>query len=246
MALIGVAFKVYGSLGKAHDFQKNECIMCHVDVEKDSTDLKSITASVCEKCHNDKKQSLSHPIGVIPKKTIPADMPLAEGRLSCITCHFVHPFSINNRFTRYLLRRPGRGIIFCSTCHKIDKKGHIVFEKIHTGSFKVTNPRGTLDDYTLQCIECHDRFMDKSSYKSGIGNWKHFSLKLNHPVGILFKTIALKKPKEFNPPDSLPKEIRLFNGKIGCGTCHNAYSKEKYMLVTNNFKSKLCLQCHIK
>ncbi|MDA3786897.1 MAG: hypothetical protein PF503_00135 [Desulfobacula sp.] len=247
LILVGIAFKVYGSFTKVHEFKQDECSICHVNIETDKAVLKSITASVCEKCHTDRRQKLSHPIEVLPEKAIPADMTLVNGRMSCITCHFVHPFSVNNKkFSRYFLRRPGRGMFFCSACHKIDEKGHIVFEKIHTGSFKVTNPEGTLDDYTLQCIECHDRLIDRTSLTGGSGKWKHFSLKLNHPVGISLGSVAAKKPKDFNPPGSLPEEVRLFNGKIGCGTCHNVYSKEKYMLVTDNFKSRLCRQCHNK
>ncbi|MCF6246554.1 MAG: cytochrome c3 family protein [Desulfobacula sp.] len=246
-AVMVIGFKVYAGLNKAHNFKQDECSLCHLNIENEKTKLKPVTASVCESCHQDRKQKLSHPISIFPRKKIPADMPLVDNKLSCITCHFVHPFSINNkRFSQYLLRRPGRGMVFCSACHQINQKGHIVFEKVHTGTLTVTNPNGTLDDYTLQCIECHDRFIDRTSRTRGAGKWKHFSLKLNHPVGISFKNIALKKPAKFNSPVMLPKEIRLFNGKIGCGTCHNVYSKEKYMLVSDNFKSSLCQQCHKK
>jgi len=56
----------------------------------------------------------------------------------------------------------------------------------------------------------------------------------------------LKKPRQFTAPYDLPRELRLYDGKIGCGTCHNAFSKEKSMLVINNRRSRLCLECHIK
>ncbi len=245
--LIGVSLSVYGSLNKAHNFTQEDCMMCHTNIEKDKPGLKAVTAAVCEKCHKVGKQKLSHPIEIIPEKYIPADMPLVNGEMTCITCHFVHSASVLNvKFTRYFLRRPGRGQLFCSTCHKIDNKGHLVFEKIHTGSFKVTNPNGTLDDYTLQCIECHDRFINRTSLSAGSGKWKHSSFKLNHPVGIIYQNFAVKNQAAYNALTTLPEEIRLFNGKIGCGTCHNVYSKEKFMLVTNNYQSRLCRQCHVK
>jgi predicted CXXCH cytochrome family protein len=44
----------------------------------------------------------------------------------------------------------------------------------------------------------------------------------------------------------LRKEVKLYEGKIGCGSCHNIYSKEKYMLVISNDSSVLCLECHLK
>jgi predicted CXXCH cytochrome family protein len=36
----------------------------------------------------------------------------------------------------------------------------------------------------------------------------------------------------------------LFDGNLGCGSCHSAYSKEPHLLVMNNRGSKLCLSCH--
>jgi predicted CXXCH cytochrome family protein len=81
----------------------------------------------------------------------------------------------------------------------------------------------------------------------GAGTWEHLTFpRFKHPVGISFRQIAARYPDEFNSPSTLPQEMRLFEGKIGCGTCHNGYSKEKYMLVMNNWRSKMCLTCHKK
>jgi predicted CXXCH cytochrome family protein len=103
-----------------------------------------------------------------------------------------------------------------------------------------------LDIYTLQCVECHDKYLDRSfgSYAAGGPN-RIFALS-SHPVGVSLERIAAKKPRRFNFPHALPREIILFNGKIGCGTCHNAFSKEKSMLVMNNRRSRSCLKCHKK
>jgi predicted CXXCH cytochrome family protein len=79
----------------------------------------------------------------------------------------------------------------------------------------------------------------------GAGRWYHYNRK-NHPVGISYEEISRKEKKKFRPISMLRKEIRLFNGKIGCGTCHNIYSKEPYMLVIDNEGSRLCLECHNK
>ena len=134
-------------------------------------------------------------------------------------------------------------VLFCSACHGFDEKGHILFENSHQGSYQVTDRNGTLDEYTLQCVECHDRHLKNPV---GAGSWRHFSARLNHPVGVSYMNVSAKMPGQYNPSVTLPKEIRLFNGKIGCGTCHNIYSKERYKLSMNNVGSRLCMECHIK
>jgi len=249
LVLVLGAYTVCSSKKEPHQFSEEECRLCHRhDARKDGTSLKPIASSVCEGCHADMRQKPSHPVDVYPGSGVPADIPLVGGKLGCISCHFVHPFSISNRkFSYSLLRRPGKGMTFCSTCHGINEKGHIVFENVHRGSYQVTGLGGSLDTYSLQCVECHDSRLYKPSGSLGAGTWEHLTFpRFKHPVGVSFQQIAARRPREFNSPGGLPQETRLFDGRIGCGTCHNAYSREKYMLVMNNWRSKLCLTCHIK
>ncbi|MBA4366932.1 MAG: hypothetical protein C0403_04760 [Desulfobacterium sp.] len=243
-----IVLSVWGQLGgKKHRFSETECGLCHLDAKNDPHSLKTLSSDKCEGCHVDRRSTLSHPFNIIPEGTIPVDMPLVDGKLTCVTCHFTHPFSIRNPILGfYLLRRPGKGVSFCSVCHRIDAKGHILFENVHHGSFRETDREQTLDEYTLQCIECHDRQIDRSMRSLGAGNWLHRAIDLNHPVGVSYQQAANHKSQDFHPQATLPSEIRLYNGKIGCGTCHNVYSKEKYMLAIGNRRSGLCLQCHIK
>ena len=81
---------------------------------------------------------------------------------------------------------------------------------------------------------------------SGLTKEPHFSAGSHHPVGGSYGEIAAEKPRKFHPPGTLPKDIRLSDGKIGCGTCHNVDSKGKFTLVMSNSGSRLCLGCHIK
>ena len=99
---------------------------------------------------------------------------------------------------------------------------------------------------SLECIECHDSYMKSATDTLGAGRWNHFSKNTGHPIGINYKEIRRKNTNKFRPEVMLGREIRLFNGKIGCGTCHNIYSEEKKMLAESNMKSRLCLECHIK
>jgi len=245
---VGIALTAYSQIRGPHDFAESDCNKCHWDVEKKAGDLKPVLSSICAGCHAEARQKLSHPVDVKPETVMPADMPLVDGKLSCLTCHYVHPFSIKYKpFSYFLLRRPGRGAAFCIACHGIDEKGHIIYENVHQGSYKVTDRSTSLDAYTLQCIECHDKRINNPGDSLGAGSWQHFGASgLNHPVGVSLDRIAGRKPREYNPEVALLQEIRLFDGKLGCGTCHNAYSKEKNLLVVNNYKSRLCLACHIK
>lgn len=253
---IGLIHTDYGSAGDLfqsssidpHRFSKQECEMCHVDADSNPGSLKLMSNSKCVGCHSDLQWSQPHPVDIEANILLPADLPLVNGRLGCITCHFAHAFSdmYQNR-SGNLLRRPGRGSFFCDACHpRIDGKGHVVYESIHRDSYRLSNINSSLDLYTLQCVECHDRYLDRSFGFDAAEKRSGFNRRSNHPVGVLLAQIASRKPLEFNHPDALPRNIRLFDGKIGCGTCHNAFSEEKYMLVMNNWRSRLCLQCHIK
>jgi len=253
---IGLIPTGYGSAGglyqtaliDPHRFSQRDCEMCHVDADNDPGNLKPMSNSRCVGCHADLQWSQPHPVDIAVNSLLPDDLPLVNGRLGCITCHFAHSFSdkYKNR-SGNLLRRPGRGDLFCADCHHgIDAKSHVVYENIHRDSYRLSALDMSLDTYTLQCVECHDRYLDRSFGFETAGKRGGFNSRSNHPVGVSLTQIAAKNPQKFNHPDTLPQNVRLFNGKIGCGTCHNAFSKEKFMLVVNNRRSRLCLRCHIK
>jgi len=244
--LITAASGVYALLGKPHEFSSDECSLCHFDEKNDLMNIKPRITYACETCHANLKQTQSHPTDIYPMLSIPKDMPLTQGKLTCITCHYVHPKK-KKLFVRkpYFLRRLVRGPLFCNVCHEFDKKGHIALEEVHPGSYKQTDRKTRIDRMSLGCIECHDTYLTEPVKSLGAGTWNHYS-KLNHPIGISYKRISSKKMRGFRPAGMLGKEIRLYDGKIGCGTCHNIYSKRKFMLPMDNMYSKLCLECHIK
>ncbi|MEW6602144.1 MAG: cytochrome c3 family protein, partial [Nitrospirota bacterium] len=188
-----------------------------------------------------------HPTDIYPGLSIPKDMPLIGGKLTCVTCHFVHPEEGKYLVEKnYLLRRQARGVFFCNVCHKLDKKGHIVFENVHRGSYKVTDNSTRIDRTSLGCIECHDSYIKGPVNALGAGTWNHFNKAYNHPIGASYEDISAREDRKYRPASMINKEMKLFDGKIGCGTCHNIYSKENYMLVISNRRSSLCLECHIK
>ncbi|MEW6599613.1 MAG: cytochrome c3 family protein [Nitrospirota bacterium] len=246
--LIAAAAAVYGLSGRGHDFSDDKCVLCHSDVKGDPASLKPTFNLACGTCHMKLGQKKSHPTDIYPSMSVPEDMPLLEGKLTCITCHYVHPEDNNLHLTdsNLFLRRQSRGIFFCTICHKIDKNRHIVFENVHTGTYKVTDRTTRIDSVSLECIECHDTYARSADEPLGAGTWNHNKQEYNHPIGVSYNKITSKKMHQFRPEGTLSRDVRLFNGKIGCGTCHNIYSHEKKMLVINNRGSRLCLVCHIK
>ncbi len=246
--LIVAGSLVYGLSGQSHQFSESQCIDCHYDSNNDPSDFKPTIDRTCNSCHLNLENKKSHPSDVYPTMAIPKDMPLIEGKLTCVTCHYAHPKENMPFFEtkHYYLRRQVQGMYFCIVCHKIDDKGHIVFEKVHIGSYKVTDRTTRIDRMSLECIECHDSHMKTPVRSLGAGTWNHFKKEFNHPIGASYKQIQMRKMRDLIPPQMLNKEFRLFNDNIGCGTCHNIYSKNKNMLVISNKGSKLCLSCHIK
>jgi predicted CXXCH cytochrome family protein len=78
-----------------------------------TTEEESVTIIVCKGCH--RGITAHHPVNVFPKKgmRIPADYPtLADGRISCITCHAPHAANRN-----YLMNKDYRQEL-CVGCHK--------------------------------------------------------------------------------------------------------------------------------
>jgi len=232
---------------RTHEFSSHECVICHSDEKNEPMNIKPDITGSCETCHSRIKQTQSHPTDLVPTLPIPPDMPLTNGMITCITCHYVHPKGDRGLAVKrpYFLRRNTSGIQFCLLCHDIDQKGHIVFGSTHEGRYKVTDRTTRIDGVSLQCLECHDSNLDISGGGPGAGIWSH-SMGANHPIGVSYRSVSMKSLRKYRSVETLRKEIVLFDGNIGCGTCHNIYSKNKFMLVMENTRSALCLECHIK
>ncbi len=246
LLLTGIVALVHGLNEQAHEFLQSECSMCHVNVKKDPSRIMSFVTAACDNCHRGVKETQSHPTDIHATFPIPEDMPLTDGKITCITCHYVHPKKGKQLIEKhYFLRRMVRGPLFCNICHEINERGHIVAENVHSGSFKVTDRASSIDRMSLGCIECHDsHFKDPMDFL-GAGTWQHYS-KMSHPIGIEYDKAIMKKMSEYRPAAMLRKEIILYDGKIGCGTCHSIYSQNRAMMVVDNYRSKLCRECHLK
>ena len=224
-----------------HNFE-GKCSMCHLV----SNDGKHIFEKIfvreidfqCKSCHSN--LGLSHPTGMKPTMAMPEGFPLnRRGRMTCATCHKTHGEKA------YLLHKGEPGRVFCYFCHKDSLKnihGGVGLGAHSTKKYEVVDKDIFVDELSAQCMSCHDSSLGKG-VNIGAGTWLH-EQGGSHPIGVDYRRAYSKGG--FNPPSLLHKNIRLFKGRVGCGTCHDIYSKERNQLVITNKGSTLCLECHRK
>jgi predicted CXXCH cytochrome family protein len=105
-----------------------------------------------------------------------------------------------------------------------------------------TSSSKRMDPLSRSCLNCHDGSAAiDAAHRSGF--WGR-SKKGEHPVGVLYEKGEKKRRSFLRPVASLPKSVRLAQGRIGCGTCHSPFSKEPMMLTLPIKGSRLCFSCH--
>lgn len=215
------------------------------------------------RCHTQTK-GLNHPVGVIPAEK--TELPLGQGRIDCLTCHSdaatqQRHTGLNGSKGDPMLRKSTREL--CSSCHKgsLDRlqgdtpeshgvaMGRAHFEQ---PAYHLAATPGRFDRETLECLSCHD---GSSASHSGVrevsgkrrGGATSLSIQSMHPIGVRYEwTPKGRMAPQYKPVSSLPDRVRLFDGKVGCGSCHSIYSKEEQMMAVDPRRGKLCLSCHIK
>ena len=248
-ALIVLAVVIaYSVREEAHRFSESECKRCHVKPESNPAMLVESVTKLCTQCHSKGIKTASHPIDMKPRLVrVPLDMPLRNGKLTCNTCHNVHAERFNAFGEKsYFLRITARGKDFCIACHEMNpvELGHReLLVTAHMGrKYMVTDDRQSLDAVSVECIGCHDGSIGVAAdYTMGSGSWEH--LDGAHPIGTDYRQSRMKR-RGLAPVSKIDGRIRLFDGKVGCATCHDPYSTLKGKLVMSNDGSMLCIECH--
>lgn len=244
-----------GSTESADEQQRKNAWQVSGDINRQCTTLG---------CH-DFDPMLNHPVGIRGQGTVPADMPLdGDSQITCMTCHDMPNSSYDSNDTDgeldKFLHIP-KGIKFCSSCHSkmggnFSKQSHWQFStRAHLISKK---PRfaesanfgqflGDIDPESLSCLSCHDNItatippMNETT-KQRKRRWQRMS---NHPIGMEYSNMALRRVGCYKFP-LFGERIRLFQGKLGCGSCHSLYAKTEHNLVDRNEMGVLCRRCHNK
>jgi predicted CXXCH cytochrome family protein len=248
-----------------HQFE-GKCNLCHVGLKDPSILTKEIDF-LCLSCHPDSAKR-SHPSNIIPTQKMPNQYPLFRGKLVCTSCHFPHHHLGDAKLSTaggaagsphlgvpgpYMLRAKSMGKVFCFSCHKggfsntaVDSHA-VTLTRAHTPSTALSfEQKQMMDDHSRECLSCHDGTISSGTHTQIRSlSWQHNKdIGMSHPISVDYEQVYLKSPRDYHPPERLDKRITLINGKIGCETCHNHYSKEKKHLVMKNIRSRLCLSCH--
>ncbi len=212
----------------------------------------------CAACHQ-VMSSASHPVGVVPSMKVPESMPLTDGRVSCLTCHdgsAAQDHPQRKPSGQMFLRGEEASASTCTQCHtgaNVSKSPHGQSRAMAHASSKSGSGVGAarsgavgLDAESRSCLQCHDGTLagDAGKHKPG----SMFSSNASHPIGVKYQSrpAGATDPINLKPIRALDSRVRLYDGHIGCGSCHNVYAKEPKLLVMDNHASSLCVACHVQ
>ena len=223
------------------------------------------------KCHNYQPGTYTHPVDIEPsekkKAKIPPDLPLVQGKVTCITCHNIFlqcgdnpEYKFSNK--RFLRGNPsGKRTELCFKCHddtqykkldphidQMDEKGNIIAAKcLYCHEEKPDELRASFGEVKLLgniiviCQRCHA----KSS---------NHPANANHLVMPPLNILAMMKKTEKQFEIILPLD---YDGKISCPTCHNPHQRgvipsERIGArgaseeAKQRLPGKICMACHEK
>lgn len=209
---------------------------------------------LCGRCHRTLEDTLTHPVEIVPTQvTVPADLPLSlDGKMTCSTCHDIHaePGRLVG-VARAMLRRQITGQALCAACHIGNGIGHAeMIGRAHM-KYRYSEDAGMpIDGVSRGCLSCHDGSIGSTETVT-VGTWEQgipitrFDSRDSHPIGVDYLRASVRR-RGLRPLGLLNPAIKLIDGKVGCSSCHNLFSKEPHKLVMSNSGSRLCLACHEK
>ncbi|MCL4222259.1 MAG: hypothetical protein KJZ65_12915 [Phycisphaerales bacterium] len=221
------------------------------------------TDSNCNGCHVP-SATFSHPVNVRANMQVPSSLPLQNGTMTCVTCHDDSSSALHSQ-----ARASGdpmlRGGIassagLCVQCHERTFAGSRDAHAMGVGKAHLQwerrgpheNPRPAMsrggferiDAESQGCLECHDGSTATKVGERRTGDLFEHGSRQEHPIGVSYKARKGRDAIPLKPVQSLDKRVRLFDGTVGCGSCHSVFSQHDGLLVMSNMRSALCLSCH--
>lgn len=246
------------------------CTECHVAAKSPELRFNGDVVQLCNRCH-----LIDPPVctkvhtenSILPdfmKKNIPADWPLVDSKITCLTCHAIrlqmHANAKAKTENRDFLRsnEPEDFSGFCFNCHqkerfqKInphkedgngDTSGRAVCSRCHTeglaSGFEVCFESSVKTKSPSLCIGCHGNLTQEHIAHVKLGRDK-----------LSAHAEALQKLEQKGV------ELPLADGRMHCATCHNQHPQgiigrkeaaagagEEYLLRTPSTHD-LCVVCH--
>lgn len=212
-------------------------------------------------CH-DNDPMLNHPVGVTAPAGVRGQMyPRGSGRITCITCHVPagesSAMTDSNRPSGVLMR-PDSDL--CASCHLRmnsagSRRGHWRFStKAHLGEINplgggqdaIEIPFGRIDDESMACLNCHDDVTvtipgENETRQEQVARWAGMQ---DHPIGMDYRALAGGQTAFFNYPVPASDHVRLFDDRVGCGSCHSLYARRSNFTVAD--RGELCRKCHVR
>jgi len=215
--------------------RRTACFGCHADPAGKKLRGADVVQT-CQRCHaSGKILGMSHPMDLVPAGfTVPAGWPLADGRLTCITCHL--PGHVGDGGKHYLRFQGERRTDVCFRCHRRVEGTQV-------------NPHMRVAREKEGCEVCHAR---KPVYGTDTRETVTFRAGINivclschdvgpHPGGV-DHTQAL-------PPDTMivPETFPLADGRhVTCATCHNPHISPEDGTNLRGLRNPqaFCSRCH--
>lgn len=203
-----------------------------------------VPADDCRACHVAYGDAgAGHPIGVRVDR--PVGLPLGPGdTVECATCHAVaagHQGATGGDH----LRKPAARL--CAVCHgRAADERSALFHAMAMGRAHTESPRplgnAAVDGQTRQCLSCHDG----SAARSAIGDETGAAVghQVGHIAGASYREAQRRPSLQLRSELAIPAPVRLIDGKVGCGSCHSAYSHRARMLHLPLQGGALCKACH--
>jgi len=196
----------------------------------------------CENCHHP-DPLFSHPIGMTAHPTAESNLPLDAGQVTCITCHdnSTQAHQDAKAGLGKMLRTMPNGRSLCTACHDASAGQHA--PGLGLAHLRWENPlqdqapeadEGALDTLSRRCLSCHDGSTGQS-------------LGLSHPMAVSQARASREIYSghlAYTAPSRLDRRVPLFNGLVGCVSCHSPFSQIPKLLVIENTHNNLCLTCH--